>query len=109
MRFVFDPAGAQNGWQEYLAPWDAYEQHRIHFIMDIRKIGADFPGVRMGQPKPDDQIAMFHILESGLGLRLTDGGMEKLLYKLPDARFETSRVSLIKTFKEFTNLATKME
>lgn len=105
LRFAFDPAGAQNGWQEYLTPWDAYEQHRIHFIKDIRTIDASALRGCMGdREKHDHVMSVFQsIVDSCLNLRVADGGMKELLYRLPDSRFEAARESLIKAFKSLVS------
>lgn len=100
LKFAFDPTCAQNGWQEALAPWDAYEEHRVQFIMDVRKINAgdlkmnvdNAPLVTLAT------IALLTSVESCLGLEVTKGGREKLLHRLSDTHFEISKVYLVKTF-----------
>lgn len=102
LRFAFDPTGLQNGWQEYLAPWDEYEQHRIHFIKDIRTIDSWVLGGAMSEMTDGHHafLALLALVEKSLGLRLTGGGLEELLYSFPDARFETVRESLVKAFDD---------
>lgn len=101
LRFAFDPAAAQNGWQEYLAPWDAYEQHRIHFIKEIRTIDASALRGCIGAEKEDEEVMSLlqSVVDGCLNLRVTGGGLKELLYRLPDARFDTARESLIKAFR----------
>ncbi|KAK7708944.1 hypothetical protein SLS64_006424 [Diaporthe eres] len=112
MRFAFDPTGAQNGWQEYLAPWDAYEQHRIHFIKDTRVVDARGLMECMGDTERDEMViaTVVAVVEGSLGRRLLGGGLEELLYSLSDARFETKRESLVKAFRElFMSIGTDVD
>lgn len=109
LRFAFDPTGAQNGWQEYLAPWDAYEQHRIHFIKDIRNVRAwGLKEAKEEMKRHEAPIpALMPVLESSLGPGIHDGAWEELFYSLPDARFEAKRESLVKGFREMLTKCVK--
>lgn len=103
LRFAFDPSGAQNGWQEYLAPWDAYEQHRVHFIKDIRIV--DPWGLMEWMRERDKRSetiipVLVAVIERSLGLKLDDEGLKELLYSLPDSSFETKRESAVKACRE---------
>lgn len=117
LRFAFDPTGAQNGWQEYLAPWDAYEKHRIHFFKNIRTLDAWGPEQRMSELNRESlstgeylvemkesqrfRLAFMTVVVEGcLRLKLPGRGMEELLHRLPDDRFEAARQSLVKTAVE---------
>lgn len=114
LRFAFDPTGTQNGWQENLAPWDAYEQHRIHFIKNIRTLDAWGPerckselereSLSNGELEVDMKICqqsrlafMAVIVDEYLKLELSGKGMEELLHRLPDGHFEAVRKSLLNT------------
>lgn len=100
LKFAFDPTGAQNGWQEALAPWDAYEENRVHFIMDIRKINECDLRLNMDSNQLVNlaSIAFRDSVRGCLGLELTEGGREKLLHRLSDTDFETTKDSLVKAF-----------
>lgn len=117
LTFAFDPTGAQNGWQEYLAPWDAYEEHRIHFIKNIRTLDAWGPKQRMSELNRESlsngeylvemkesqrcRLAFMTVTVEGyLKLELPGRGMEELLHRLPDDRFESVRESLVETTVE---------
>lgn len=114
LRFAFDPTGAQNGWKEYLAPWDSYEQHRIHFIKDARTLDAWGPewrrkeldrealstGEFLAEMKIGQQcrLAVTAIaVDDYLGLELPGRGMDELLHRTSDDRFEAVRELLVKT------------
>ena len=104
LRFAFDPTGAQSGWQEYLAPWDEYEKHRVHCIVEISRIDAwstkrlmeEFDEAILsavdtqGARELDIQI-IFNlvacIVDTTLDVDFTNVGMTELLYKLPDDGF----------------------
>lgn len=117
LKFAFDPTGAQNGWEENLAPWDAYEQHRVHFIKHIRTLDAwgperckselDRESLSNGELEVDMKISqqariafMAVVVDGYLELELPGKGMEELLHRLPDGRFETIRELLVKTVME---------
>lgn len=117
LSFAFDPTGAQNGWQEYLAPWDAYARHRIHFIKNIRTLDAWGPERRMSETEQErlstgdllgemklgqqSRLAFMAVTVEGFMSReLADIGMEELLHRIPDDRFEAFRVMFVKTAVE---------
>lgn len=104
LKFAFDPTGAQNGWQETLAPWAEYERDRVQFITGIRTIDeldlrVNFDNLKQGKHK-EVALAFLASLEGCPGLKLDEGGWEKLLHKLPDTHFETARESLVKAFRK---------
>lgn len=115
LTFAFDPTGAQNGWQENLAPWDAYEQHRIHFIRNTRTLDAWGPerrkselergilsnGEYLMQQGQQVRLAFLAVVVDGyLRLELPGRGMEELLHRLTNERFEAIRKSLVNTAME---------
>lgn len=112
LRFAFDPAGTHNGWQENLAPWDTYEQHRIHFITKTVTLDAWGPeqrkserereslsngkfNVRMERGRKVRLAFMAKVVDEYLGREFSGTGMEELLHRLPYKRFEAVRASLV--------------
>lgn len=117
LTFAFDPTGAQNGWQENLAPWDAYEQHRIHFIRNTRTLDAWGPEQRnrelerkilsSGELEVEIKLGqqfrlayMAGVVDGYLKLKLPGKGMGELLHRLSDDRFEAVKKSLVNTAME---------
>lgn len=103
LRFAFDPTGAQNGWQEHLAPWDTYEKHRACFIEDISPmcelrreyLMAEIDGIRMPTNRflgamscrvEFNLVALF--LNKALRAAFKGEGTNELLYKIHDSRFD---------------------
>jgi hypothetical protein len=44
--------------------------------------------------------ALLSVAKGCLGLTLVDGGLEELFHRLPDARFEATKESLVKAYQQ---------
>lgn len=121
LKFAFDPTGAQNGWQEHLAPWDEYEKHRVHFIQGVRTMDAWNLGRCMAELENDVlstggqtgdpeleleqelkmRLALVALaVKPGLSLMLSKKETDQLFYRLPDDRYDAVRELTIRLATE---------
>ncbi|KAG6367596.1 hypothetical protein INS49_001789 [Diaporthe citri] len=117
LKFAFDPTGAQNGWQEHLAPWDEYAKHRVHFIQEVRTIdawgleqcmanlekdvlsaggGTGHPGLDLELDQKIRLALVAVAVEPGLSLMLSKKGTAELFYKLSNDRYDAVKELIIR-------------